>query len=109
MPKKTVKTKLKKGDVVVVIAGKDKGKVGEIIDFDGDRVYVRGVNIIKKTQRKTKDNPKGGIIATEGSIHISNVMIYNKKLGKGDRIGIKYVNGKKVRVFKKTGDYVDKV
>ncbi len=109
MPERKAKTKLKKGDTVIVIAGKDKGKVGEIIDFVGDRVYVKGVNLIKKTLRKTKDNPKGGIITTEGSIHISNVMIYNKKLGKGDRIGVKFVNGKKVRVFKKTGDYIDKV
>lgn len=109
MAERKTKTRLKKGDVVIVIAGKDKGKIGEILDFDGDRVYVKGVNLIKKTLRKTRDNPKGGIITTEGSIHISNVMIYNKKLGKGDRIGIKVINGKKVRVYKKTGENIDKV
>lgn len=104
-----IKTRLKKGDVVVVIAGRSKGKIGRIMRFENDRVYVEGVNIIKKTLRRTRDNPKGGIIATEGSVHISNVMIYNKKLGKGDRIGIKFINGKKVRVFKSTGEPIDKV
>lgn len=109
MSKEKVKTRLKKGDTVIVIAGKDKGKIGEILEVDGDRIYVKGVNLIKKTLKPTRDNPKGGIITTEGSIHVSNVMIYNKKLGKGDRIGVKIVDGKKVRVFKKTGEYIDKV
>ncbi len=107
--KKKVKTKLKKGDVVIVISGKDKGKIGEILEVAGERVYVKGVNLIKEVMTKTRDNPKGGIITTEGSIHISNVMKYNKKIGKGDRIGAKFVNGKKVRVFKKTGEYIDKI
>lgn len=109
MAERKVKTKLKKGDVVIVISGKDKGKIGEILDFDGDRVFVKGVNLIKKTLRKTQDNPKGGIITTEGSVHISNVMIYNKKLGKGDRIGVKMIGNKKVRVFKRTEENIDKV
>lgn len=109
MAKERVKTKLRRGDVVIVIAGKDKGKIGEILKIEGDRAYVKGVNMIKKTLKRTKDNPKGGIITTEGKIHLSNLMIYNKKIGKGDRIGIKIVNGKKVRVFKKTGDYIDKI
>ncbi|MCX8096137.1 MAG: 50S ribosomal protein L24 [Spirochaetes bacterium] len=109
MAKEKVKTRLKKGDVVIVIAGRDKGKIGEILEIDGDRAYVKGVNMMKKTLRKTKDNPKGGIITTEGKIHLSNIMIYNKKIGKGDRIGVKIVDGKKVRVFKKTGDYIDKI
>ncbi|MEN2998419.1 MAG: 50S ribosomal protein L24 [Brevinematia bacterium] len=109
MAKKKAKTKLKKGDTVIVISGRSKGKVGKIVAFDGDRVYVEGANLIKKTFRRTRDNPKGGIITTEGSIHISNVMIYNKKLGKGDRIGAKLVGNKKVRVFKKTGETIDKV
>ncbi|MGC8964900.1 MAG: 50S ribosomal protein L24 [Brevinematia bacterium] len=109
MAEDKVKTRLRKGDTVIVIAGKDKGKIGEILEIDGDRVYVKGVNLIRKTLKPTRDNPKGGIITTEGSIHISNVMIYNKKIDKGDRIGVKVVGGKKVRVFKKTGDYIDKV
>jgi large subunit ribosomal protein L24 len=104
-----VKTRLKKGDTVVVITGRSKGVVGEILEINGNRVYVKGANLIKKTVRPNQNMPKGGIITTEGSIHISNVMIYNKKINKGDRIGVKFVNGKKVRYFKKTGDLIDKV
>jgi large subunit ribosomal protein L24 len=104
-----VKRRLKKGDTVIVIAGKSKGVVGEILEIKGDRVYVKGANLVKKAIRPNQNMPKGGIITTEGPIHISNVMIYNKKIGKGDRIGVKFVNGKKVRYFKKTGDLIDKV
>ena len=102
--------KLKSGDDVIVIAGKDKGKRGTITRLMGDgRVYVTGVNMIKK---HTKGNPQmgqpGGIIEKEAPIQPSNVAIYNGKTSKADRVGFKTLeDGKKVRVFKSTGEEID--
>jgi len=101
--------RIKKGDRVVVIAGKDKGKQGEVIGVDGDRVVVANINMLK---RHTKPNPQagqpGGVIEREGSIHISNVMLFNPASGKGERIGIKKLeDGRKLRVFRSSGEAVD--
>ena len=101
--------RIKKGDRVVVIAGKDKGKQGEVIGVDGDRVVVANINMVK---RHTKPNPQagqpGGVIEREGSIHISNVMLFNPASGKGERIGIKKLeDGRKLRVFRSSGEAVD--
>ena len=102
--------KIKRDDDVIVIAGKDKGKRGSITKtLTNDRVYVSGVNMVKK---HTKGNPQmgqpGGIIEKEASIHLSNVAIYNSKTNKADRVGIKTLeDGKKVRIFRSTGDEID--
>ena len=101
--------RIKKGDQVVVIAGKDKGKRGDVVRVDGDRVVVSNVNIIK---RHTKPNPQanvaGGIIEREAPVHISNVMLFNQANGKGERIGFKVLeNGRKVRVFRSSGEAID--
>ena len=101
--------KIKKDDDVVVITGKDKGKRGSVTRTLNDRLYVSGVNMIK---RHTKGNPQmgqpGGIIEKEASIHISNIAIYNSKTNKADRVGIKTLeDGKKVRIFRSTGDEID--
>jgi large subunit ribosomal protein L24 len=102
--------KIRKDDDVIVIAGRDKGKRGSVTRFRTDeRVYVSGVNMIK---RHTKGNPQanvaGGIIEKEAPIHISNVAIYNSSNNKADRVGIKTLeDGKKVRVFKSTGEEID--
>ena len=101
--------KLKKGDEVIVIAGKDKGKRGAIALVKDDRVLIDGVNVAKKHQ---KPNPNagvaGGIVDKEMPIHISNVAIFNSASGKADRVGIKQLDdGRKVRVFKSTGEVVD--
>ncbi len=101
--------RIKKGDRVVVIAGKDKGKQGDVLSLDGDRVVVSNINIIK---RHTKPNPQagqpGGVIEREASIHISNVMLYNPASGKGERIAIKELeDGRKFRVFRSSGEAVD--
>ena len=101
--------RIKKGDRVVVIAGKDKGKQGEVVTVDGDRVVVANVNMVK---RHTKPNPQagqpGGVIEREGSIHISNVMLFNPASGKGERIGIKKLeDGRKLRVFRSSGEALD--
>lgn len=100
--------KLKKDDQVVVIAGKDKGKRGTIQRvLDDNRVLVGGVNIVKK---HTKANPQigvqGGIVEREASIEASNLAIYNPTTSKADKVGFKEIDGKKVRVYKSSGDVI---
>ena len=101
--------KLRKGDKVVVLAGKDKGKQGEVVRVDGDRVVVANVNIVK---RHTKPNPQagvaGGVVEREASIHISNVNVLNPASGKGERVGFKVLeDGRKLRVFRSSGEALD--
>lgn len=102
--------KIKKGDLVIVIAGKDKGRQGVVLSVvkKGIRVIVEGVNIIK---RHTRGNPStqtpGGIIQKEASIAISNVALFNKATGKADRVGFKILeDGRKVRFYKSTKEVV---
>jgi large subunit ribosomal protein L24 len=102
--------KIRKDDQVIVIAGKDKGKTGMITRIrDDGRVYVSGVNMIK---RHTKGNPQmgqpGGIIEKEAPLQASNVAIYNSSVNKADKVGIKILeDGKKVRIFKSSGEQID--
>ena len=102
--------KIRKGDEVVVITGKDKGRRGTVLNvFADDRVLVEGINVAKKHQ---KGNPnqgvQGGIVDKEMPIAISNVMLFNPKTKKGDRVGIRSLDdGKKVRYFKSNGEVVD--
>ena len=102
--------KIKKDDDVIVIAGKDKGKRGSVTKVTpNNRVFVSGVNMVK---RHTKANPNagvaGGIVEKEASMSISNVMLFNPKTSKGDRVGFKVLDdGRKVRIFKSNGDVVD--
>ncbi|ALC83344.1 MULTISPECIES: 50S ribosomal protein L24 [Bacillus] len=101
---------VKKGDKVVVISGKDKGKEGVILASfpKKERVLVEGVNIVKKHSKPTQANPQGGILNQEAPIHVSNVMPIDPKSGKGTRVGYKTEDGKKVRVAKKSGQVLDK-
>jgi large subunit ribosomal protein L24 len=111
---------IKAGDTVAVIAGRDqfvtdkKGnktrKTGRVIRVytKTDRVLVEGVNIVKKHQRPTQANDKGGIIEKEAPIHVSNVAIIDPKSGKPTRVGYHEVEGKKVRYAKKSGESLDK-
>ncbi len=101
--------RIKKGDQVVVITGKDKGKKGDVVRVDGDRVVVSNVNVVK---RHTKPNPQagvaGGVVERESSIHISNVALFNPASGKGERIGFKVLeDGRKLRVFRSSGEALD--
>ena len=101
--------RIKKGDQVVVITGKDKGKKGDVVRVDGDRVVVAGLNIVK---RHTKPNPQagvaGGVVEREASIHISNVNVVNPATGKGERVGFKVLeDGRKIRVFRSSGEALD--
>ncbi len=100
--------KIKKGDTVQVTTGNDAGKTGRVIKvyLDKDRVVVEGVNIVKKHARPTQDNPQGGIIEKESSIHISNIMLVAG--GKPTRVGFKSLeNGKKVKFAKSTGEVIN--
>ncbi len=101
--------KIKKGDTVKVITGKDKGKEGKVIDVLDGKVLVEGINMMTKHSKASQANPKGGIIHQESPIDISNVMYVVN--GKVTRIGFKTVDGKKgpkkVRVAKSTGKEID--
>lgn len=101
--------RIRKGDQVVVIAGKDKGRQGTVIEVSDDSVLVEAVNIAKK---HTKPNPmagiEGGIVDKEMPMSISNVMLFNPMTNKGDRVGFKTLDdGRKVRYFKSNGEVVD--
>lgn len=100
--------KIQKNDDVIVLTGKDKGRRGVVRQrIDSDYVIVEGVNVAKKA---TKPNPMagttGGIVDKLMPIHVSNVALFNAATGKADRVGFKDVDGKKVRVFKSSGDVV---
>ncbi len=102
--------KLKKGDEVVVITGKDKGKRGVVSAMLTDeRVLVENVNLVKKHQRgNPATGESGGIVEKEMPIHISNVAIYNPATGKADRVGIKVLDdGRKVRIFKSNQEAIE--
>ena len=102
--------KIKKGDTVRVIAGKDKGKEGKVLSVADGKVVVEGVNTVTKHTKASQANPQGGIITKEAALDASNVMYVHK--GKTTRIGFTTVEGKKgpkkVRVAKSTGEVIDK-
>lgn len=100
--------KIRKGDRVVVLTGRDKGRSGEVLQVmpTENRALVRGVNLVKRHQRQTQ-NQEGGIISKEGPIHLSNIALADPKSGKATRVGFKTLeNGDKVRVAKKSGETI---
>ena len=103
--------RIKKGDQVEVISGKDRGKRGEVLKVDPkkDKVVVEGVNIVHRHQRPTQDMPQGGIIENEAPIHISNVQLVCPHCDERTKFGVEVLdNGKKVRVCKKCSEDIDK-
>lgn len=100
--------KIKKGDKVQVIAGKDKGVVGEVLAVfpETHKVAVEGVNILKKHVKPSQANPEGGIMSQEAPIDISNVMAYDSKAKKAGRVGYVFEGDKKVRINKKSGNKI---
>ncbi|MEO8747509.1 MAG: 50S ribosomal protein L24 [Rhodanobacter sp.] len=101
--------RIRKGDHVIVIAGKNKGQRGDVLRVADDRVVVSNVNLVK---RHTKPNPQanqpGGIVEREASIHLSNVLLFNPATNKGERVATKTLDdGRKVRVFRSNGEVVD--
>ena len=107
--------RLKQGDEVVVVGGKDRGKRGRVLRVEPkkDRVYVEGLNIVKRHQRPQqvagaqRAEQVGGVIEKEGPIHLSNVMLVDPKDGKPTRIGIEIEDGKRLRVAKRSGARLD--
>ena len=100
--------KIRKGDEVIVLTGKDKGKRGVVQQrVDAEHIVVDGVNVAKKA---VKPNPMtgttGGIVDKLMPIHVSNVALFNAATGKADRVGVKLVDGKRIRVYKSTGEAV---
>ena len=100
---------IKTGDKVRVISGKDKGKEGNVkqIFAAQNRVIVEGINMVKKHQKPSNANPNGGVIETEAAINASNVMLIDPSTNEPTRVGYKFVDGKKVRVAKKSGKTID--
>ena len=101
--------KIKKGDKVVVLAGRDKGRNGEVLRVipTEERAIVRGVNLVKRHTRQTAQQ-EGGIISKEATIHLSNLAIADPKDGKASRVGFKILDdGRKVRVAKRSGEQID--
>ena len=104
------KMKIKKGDTVIVIAGRDRGKKGEVLQVipKADRLLVQGVNLVKRHQRPGPANP-GGIMEKEATIHISNVAHLDPASDKPTRVGFKVVEGeRKVRVARRSGEVIDR-
>ena len=101
--------KIKKDDEVVVIAGRDKGKRGDVLQVLGDgRLLVGGVNLVKKHQRPNPNiGQRGGIVEQEAPIDVSNVAIWNDEEDKADRVGIREEDGKRVRFFKSNSKVID--
>ncbi len=101
--------KIKKGDKVVVISGRDKGKSGEVVRVlpAEAKALVRGVNVVKRHQRQTQTQ-EGGIISKELPLHLSNIALADPKDGKATRVGFKILDdGRKVRVAKRSGELID--
>ena len=101
--------KIKKGDKVVVLTGRDKGKTGEVLQVmpKEERAIVRGINLVRRHQRQTAGQ-EGGIISKEAAIHLSNLAYADPKDGKPTRVGFKVLeDGRKVRFAKRSGDLID--
>ena len=101
---------VKKGDKDKVLSGKDRGKQGTVLEAypKKERVLVEGVNMVKIHAQPSQDNPQGGILNQEAPIHVSNVLPIDPKSGEPTRVGYKEVDGKKVRIAKKSGEPLDK-
>ena len=97
--------KIKKDDMVIVIAGKDKDKTGKVLSVKEGKVIVEGVNVVKKHTKPNQMNQNGGIVEKEAAIDVSNVMLYVD--GKATKVGFEVKDGKKVRVAKATGKVID--
>ncbi len=99
---------IKKGDTVYVNAGNDKGTTGKVLSVlkDKNRVVIEGVNMVSKHTKPNAKQPQGGIVKQEGSIHVSNVQLVDPSTSKPTRVGYKFVDGKKVRYAKKSGEEI---
>ncbi len=102
--------KIRKGDTVKVVSGNDRGKIGKVLKTfpESNRVIIESVNLIKRHTRPSQSNRKGGIVEKEGSVHVSNVMLFDNRTSAPARIGYKLLNdGTKVRINKKSGEIIE--
>ncbi len=101
--------RIRKGDTVVVLSGKDKGKTGEVIRSmpKDSKVVVSGVNVVTRHKKPSQANPQGGLERSEAPIHVSKVAIEDPKTGKPTRVGFRIDNGQKVRVAKRSGEVIN--
>ena len=101
--------KIKKGDRVVVLAGRDKGRQGQVLRVlpKEDRLFVGGINMVQRHTRPSQGDPQGGIKNKEASLHVSNVALLDPNTGAATRVGFKIEGDKKVRVAKKSGEVID--
>ena len=101
--------KLKLNDEVIILAGKDKGKTGVLtrLNLKGKKAWVKGINVLKKAVKPTQENPNGGLMDIEGSVHLSNVALVSPKTRKSTRVRIEERDGKKVRVAVSCGSVID--
>ena len=99
------KLKVKKGDTVKVMAGKEKGKIGKILRVDREKglVWVEKTNFVKRHQKPNQQLKQGGIVEKEAAINVSNVMYYDEKAAKHTRLGVKIIKGAKVRISRRSG------
>ena len=102
------KLHIKKGDTVIVLAGKDKGKKGNVqkVLVEDQRVMVEGINMVSKSTKPSAKNPQGGIVKQEAPIHVSNVSLIDPKSGKATRVSIKHEGKNVVRIAKKSGEEI---
>ena len=102
------KLHIKKGDTVIVLAGKDKGKKGQVqkVLVEEQRAIVEGVNMVSKSQKPSAKNPQGGIVKQEAPIHISNLSLIDPKSGKATRVAIKHDGKNVIRIAKKSGEEI---
>jgi large subunit ribosomal protein L24 len=100
--------KIRKGDKVVVLSGKDRGRTGEVLRVmpQDDKALVRGVNMIRRHQKQTQSQ-EGGIISKEAPVHLSNIAVADPKDGKPTRVGFDFRDGKKVRIAKRSGELIN--
>jgi large subunit ribosomal protein L24 len=98
--------RIRKNDMVMVMVGREKGKTGRVmrVDHEEGRVWIERLNMVKRHQRPTQAQRQGGIVEKEAPVHISNVMIYDEKAAKPTRVGVRTLEGKKVRYSKRSGE-----
>ncbi len=102
------KIHIRKGDTVIVLAGRDKGKTGKVqkVLVEDDKAIVEGINIVSKSQKPSAQNPQGGIVKQEAPIHISNLSLIDPKSGKATRVAIKHEGKNVIRIAKKSGEEI---
>jgi large subunit ribosomal protein L24 len=103
-----IKLHIRKGDNVIVLAGRDKGKTGKVqkVLVEEQRAIVEGINMVSKSQKPSAQNPQGGIVKQEAPIHISNLSLIDPKSGKATRVSIKHEGKNVIRIAKKSGEEI---